>query len=78
MTRGALEPDWDWQALYDRLMSVATIAMIIDGTPLDRSTRLISLERLAKDTDEAAKIAHFVSTRERGGEEWWRSETTTP
>ncbi|WP_405948337.1 hypothetical protein OG588_18980 [Streptomyces prunicolor] len=77
MAVDALAPDWDWQALHDRLMSLATIAYIIDLTPMDRGTRLLSLERLVRDTAEASKMASFVFAREKGGEDWWRSETTT-
>ncbi|NNN35023.1 hypothetical protein HLK59_32605 [Streptomyces sp. S3(2020)] len=78
MASDGLAPDWDWQALHDRLMNLATIAYIIDATPMDRSTRLLSLGRLAQDTEEALKMANFVLAREKGGEDWWRSETTKP
>ncbi|WP_329061692.1 hypothetical protein [Streptomyces sp. NBC_01429] len=60
------EPDWDWEALYDRLTSLATIAHIIDSTPLDRATRHVSLQRLVRDTDEASKMAAFILAREGG------------
>ncbi|MFD6492927.1 hypothetical protein [Streptomyces sp. NPDC060188] len=72
----ALSPDWDWEALHDRLLSLATVAHLIDSMRPSGSTRLISLERLCKDTAEASEMARFVLARERGGEDWWRSETT--
>ncbi|WP_329546773.1 hypothetical protein OG548_23325 [Streptomyces sp. NBC_01356] len=58
-------------------MSLATVAHIINVTAPSGSTRLISLERLATDTAEASKMASFVLAREKGGEDWWRTEKTT-
>ncbi|WP_327325611.1 hypothetical protein OG735_26395 [Streptomyces sp. NBC_01210] len=59
-------PDWDWEALFDRLTSLATVAHIVDSTPMDARTRRISLERMVRDTAEASQMAAFILAREGG------------
>ncbi|MFD3931483.1 hypothetical protein [Streptomyces sp. NPDC058614] len=61
-----IDPDWDWEALFDRLTSLATLAHIIDSSPMDARTRLVSLARMAKDTEEASRMAAFILAREGG------------
>ena len=60
------DPDWDWEALFDRLTSLATIAHIIDSTPMDDTTRRVSLARMVRDTAEASQMAAFILAREGG------------
>ncbi|MFC9842201.1 hypothetical protein ACFWFF_28285 [Streptomyces sp. NPDC060223] len=61
-----IDPDWDWEALFDRLTSLATLAHIIDSCPMDARTRRVSLARMAKDTEEASRMAAFILAREGG------------
>ncbi|WP_030747140.1 hypothetical protein [Streptomyces sp. NRRL F-5135] len=63
------EPDWDWNAYYDKITSLATTAFILDTYDMSPSTRTITLERLERDTTEAAHIAAFLAARSREGVE---------
>ncbi|MGW8569753.1 hypothetical protein [Streptomyces niveus] len=69
MTR--VEPDWDWLALLDHIVSLATMAAVLEHTPLPPETRLVSLERLAVDAAETTKIAELIAAREKEGDQPW-------
>ncbi|MEU4999720.1 hypothetical protein [Streptomyces sp. NPDC021622] len=69
--------DWDWLALHERLTNLATIAHVLDTTSMDDATRHLAMKRLADDCQEATDIARFLVARTKGGDDWWRTETTT-
>ncbi|MFG2171274.1 hypothetical protein ACGFMO_07810 [Streptomyces niveus] len=69
------EPDWDWLTLVDHVVSLATLVVVLDRTPLPQGTRLVSLERLAIDAAETTKIAEFIAARAKeGGQSWFKEQ----
>jgi hypothetical protein len=78
MSGSVVEPDWDWLDLHDRVTGLAAMVRLLDSAPLTDGTRVVALERLAVDMEEASKMAAFLVARAKEGGESWRSITTTP
>ncbi|MFE1960930.1 hypothetical protein [Streptomyces sp. NPDC059479] len=62
------EPDWDWDALFDQITSLAVLALLLDKQQLNTPVRRLALERMKADAEEAAEIAGFLNARARAKE----------
>lgn len=68
---GLPEKEWDWVAFMDLVSGMAVIAMILDQLPMNDTTRLVCVERIASDARESAQLAEVLVARAKVGDRWW-------